>query len=406
MKNKFQAWVLLSLCVVTSLKTLAQGVRYHDMVFKTFTVDSVVYSDTFNLKMTICQPAGDSLCHRPVLVFAHGGSFIEGSRNGGIVADTLCIHFARRGYVAVSIDYRLGVQDSMLNDSVYALNEMAKALSDAKAAVRFMRKDAYTTNNYRVDTNLIFFSGSSAGAVIAMHYLYLTNINQASPALQAAVNNNGGIEGNSGNAGYSSRVNAILSLAGGLNDPGFLVAGAKPVAHFQGNLDSVVPYFCNEAEDGGVQVRLCGLGSLNPIYNSLGMVHLSMIYPGLGHVPWSTNPAMMIQIDSMSANFLDSITLWPGLVYCNSTTGITQENADDLISVFPNPAKQQVTVLLSQIHTFNFIEITDCSGRLVAKKQVSSTSIRFDCSDIAAGVYFLRVVKSDGSAAVRKMIIE
>ncbi|MEY4927661.1 MAG: hypothetical protein RI894_2097, partial [Bacteroidota bacterium] len=58
------------------------------------------------LKMDIYRPDNDTETNRPVIVLAFGGSFIGGSRTGGDVVP-IAKAWAARGYVAVSIDYRI-----------------------------------------------------------------------------------------------------------------------------------------------------------------------------------------------------------------------------------------------------------------------------------------------------------
>ena len=404
MKNRFYAIMLFCSALMFAQNANAQT-RYHDMIFDSVTVTTDTFSTVYGLAMDVYQPFGDSLCHRPLLVLAHGGSFISGNRSDDNAVVTLCQNFARRGYVTVSIEYRLGATLSMA-DSSYAENEVLQAIGDGKAAVRFMRKDAYTANKYKIDTNLIFCGGNSAGAVLFMHYIYITNVNQTSPALQTIINNNGGLEGNSGNPGYSSEVNAVLSLAGGVNDPSFIVPGDKPVAHFQGDQDNVVPYVCADAEQGLIPVRLCGLGSLNQPYITNGVTHISKVYPGAGHVPWQSNTAEMTEVDSMSANFLDTITTWPTQVYCNITTGVPSITGDDLIAVFPNPAMNQITISFPELEPYTIAQLVDGLGRMVTEKQVTSLRTTFARNGIASGVYYIKAIKKDGSALIRKVIFE
>ena len=406
MKNRFYVFMLFCFALVCTQGAHAQGVRYHDMIFDSITVSTVTYSDTFSQVMDVYQPFGDSLCHRPVLILAHGGSFISGNRTDDNAVIALCQNFAKRGYVTASIEYRLGNAISMALDSTAAINEVMQAIGDGKAAVRYFRKDAATTNTFRIDTSLVFCGGNSAGAVLFMHYIYITNINQTSAALSQIILNNGGLEGNSGNAGYSSSVNACLSLAGGINDPNFLALGDKPIAHFQGDQDLTVPYVCGEAVSGQIHVRLCGLGSLDGLYNSLGITHLSKVYPGAGHVPWQSNAAEMVEVDSMSANFLDSITAWPAQVYCNAPTAVQNITSDDLIGVYPNPALSRVTITFPELAPYTKVQLIDGLGRVVTEKQINSLRTNIDRNDISAGVYFIRAIKTDGSTVIRKVIFE
>ena len=405
MKNRFYTFILCCAAFFAVQKADAQT-RYHDMIFDSITVTTVKYSDTFNLQMDVYQPKGDSLCHRPVLVLAHGGSFVSGDRTNDNAVIALCQNFAKRGYVTASIDYRLGNAIIMALDSTAAINEVMQAIGDGKAAIRYFRKDASTTNTFKVDTSLIFCGGNSAGAVLYMHYIFITNINHPPGTLNPIIAANGGLEGNSGNAGYSSNVNACLSLAGGINDPGFLALGDKPIAHFQGDQDATVPYNCGEAVSGQIHVRLCGLGSLNGLYNSLGITHLSKVYPNAGHVPWQSNASEMTEVDSMSANFLDSITMWPSQTYCSVSTGVQNVSEDEFISVFPNPASQQVTITFPEVGPYSKVELVDGLGRVVSEKTVNSVRMSFERKDVAAGVYFIRAIKKDASVVIRKVIFE
>ena len=108
------------------------------------------------LTMDIYQPTGDVAVTRPVLIFAHGGSFIAGSKTNAEQV-TLCTRFAKRGYVTATIDYRLGIGFPI--NQANAQKAVWRATQDMKAAVRFFRMDAATTNTYRADPNFIFVGG-------------------------------------------------------------------------------------------------------------------------------------------------------------------------------------------------------------------------------------------------------
>ncbi|HWB63990.1 MAG TPA: alpha/beta hydrolase, partial [Chitinophagales bacterium] len=264
MKTKIYLLAFTLSALVFVQRTEAQGVLYKDMVFSSvdFTSD-VVYStsNSTTLAMDIYQPHGDTSSMRPVLIMAHGGSFISGDRTNDNVCTQLCDSFARRGYVCASIDYRLGNALQMI-DSAQAITVVMKAISDGKSAVRFFRKDAATTNTYRINPDLIFVGGNSAGAVLYMHQIYIDSLNECPPNLRNIINANGGLEGNSGNDGYCSYSTAVLNLAGGLNVPEFVGPGNKPSFNAQGDQDATVPYNCADAQSGFTPVRLCGLGAI------------------------------------------------------------------------------------------------------------------------------------------------
>lgn len=164
------------------------GRHVSDTYFPSITMDSVTYSSAYSLKMDIYQPVGDTMSARPIIILAHGGSFIGGDRASDGTVDSLCARFAHRGYVTASIDYRLSDALSMISsDSTMAIDEVIKAISYGKAAVRYFRQDRATTNTYKIDTNKIYVGGNSAGAVLYMHVGYLTDISECPSYIATAM---------------------------------------------------------------------------------------------------------------------------------------------------------------------------------------------------------------------------
>ena len=195
-------------------------------------------------------------------------------------------------------------------------------------------------------------------------------------------------------------------MAGGVNDPSFVTPLSKPIAHFQGDQDQIVPYTCADAEQGFVQVRLCGLGTLAPLYISNGVTHVSQVYPGQGHVPWDANAALLTQVDTINRNFLDTVIAWPAQTYCNGSTGIQNLTSDDLIAVFPNPASQVVTVTFPELAPYSKVQLVDGLGRVVSEQNVVSQRTNFERNGIAAGVYYVRAIRKDAGTVIRKVIFQ
>ena len=54
--------------------------RYLDEIFTGVDVSTVTYSEVNNLQLDIYQPVGDTEGNRPLIILAHGGSFIAGVR--------------------------------------------------------------------------------------------------------------------------------------------------------------------------------------------------------------------------------------------------------------------------------------------------------------------------------------
>ncbi len=404
MKSKFYSLFLLCAIVCSAQQSNAQlqqcGARYKDMIFSTVTKTSNVTYGAYTIdKVDIYEPTGDTAAMRPLIILAHGGSFYGGTKTQDATVVTLCNNFAKRGYVTASIDYRLGDAIQMYLDSGYAVETVLKALSDGKSAIRFFRKDAATTNTYRINPNMIFVGGNSAGAVLYMHSIYVDSLGELTPYLQTIINNNGGFEGNSGNDGYSSEVNALVNLAGGINVPEFVGPNSKPSVNFQGTADGTVPYSCDYPIGGAVKVRLCGLGALEPLYQQFGSNHVTVLFPGDGHCPWDGSAPKFAQVDTVTRDFLYSLM-------CVQTTSVSNLAADANVSVYPNPASSEVNISssarVSAVTMFNNV------GQLVAHNNSTSLNSRINTADFAKGIYLVKIEFADKNitSVTRKIVIE
>lgn len=118
-------------------------------------------------KLDVYQPAprADGRPH-PALVWIHGGGWTGGTKNEAR-ADNICRTAAAAGYVAVSIDYRLG-------DGAWPTN-----LFDCKNAVRFLRAHAA---RYSVDPARIAVAGGSAGGHLALMVALTAGVAGLDPA--------------------------------------------------------------------------------------------------------------------------------------------------------------------------------------------------------------------------------
>jgi para-nitrobenzyl esterase len=206
------------------------SLRYRDQVFPNVSVvKDLTYGNApdldgnpVTLKLDLYQPAGDTVTKRPALVWVHGGGFTMGDKASGQARATF---FAKLGYVAVSINYRLLSPDGCggnPNPTPLCQTAALAAQHDAQAAVRWLRANAAT---YRIDTDRIAMGGASAGAVTSV----LAATRSEDP-------------GTSGNPGYPSTIRAAVSVSGGVPTNDDIDAGDAPTLFIHGTEDRVVPY--------------------------------------------------------------------------------------------------------------------------------------------------------------------
>lgn len=303
--------------------------RYQSFVFPNIVVDTVPYSTANGqtLKMAIFQPKDDQLNKRPVIILAHYSKLALGNedKNEDTTITALCINFAHRGYVTASIDYRHAYG---IFGAPPMIERLIDGISDAKAAVRFFRKDAATANIYKIDTGLIFGGGHAGGAAVFLQYAYADNIQEYSGAESAYIASTGGIEGNSGNAGYSSALTAVINLAGGMQALQAINAGGVPSVNFQSDSDDInnAPTFSYSCKEYGGPI-FCGLSTLDSLYSLHNIPHVSKAFNSTEEKPWQLRGTSygiedFIAVDSIITDFLFDYTckiancptqcVWPG----------------------------------------------------------------------------------------------
>lgn len=386
--------------------------RFDQEVFSTVNVTSnVVFGANIDangnnliLKMDIYQPAGDTMVARPLIVWAHGGSFLSGSKLDNDVA-ALCQRFAKRGYVCASIDYRLGIPLPI--NSTNATKAVFRAVQDLKAAIRFFRQDAATTNTYQIDPTIIYAGGSSAGAFMALHLAYLDEVSE----IPAVVDTNvlGGLEGNSGNPGYSSSVNAIIDLCGAIGDKTWMKATDIPFCAMHGNVDNTVPY-------GTAIIYLLGTFPIMVVDGSysaagyadtIGLYNKMYTFYGANHVPYASNAAYMDTTVSFVSNFLyEDLGCQPRDPFPlpnTFPTSIATTNTANAFTLFPNPATQHITISGNQ--PIRNLKLFDLSGKTLTTLNNIGFSTDLTISSYPPGVYFLRLTTAVGSE-VKKFIVQ
>ena len=392
--------------------------RYLDTTFTAIdSFTNVVYTTTAGGSsntqvMDIYQPSGDTACLRHLILWAHGGAFFQGTKNDGDM-EFFTHRFAQRGYVCASINYRLASSIVLLYDSAQIFKYTIQAVSDFKAAIRYFYKDAQNGNHWNIDTNAIFIAGNSAGAIAADFIALLDSLNELAPAYQSIVTSNGGIDGNSGNDGYSTKVNAYASLAGAIISTDWIKPGAPPMVLCQGTADQTVPYNCGQAltqYTGGLfpTINMCGSGQMAPALDSVHANYSFLPFPGSAHVPWDTNVVIANRTDSAVAAFFYSINCVQAPGHCNEPLGINNISEAAQILIYPNPATDRIQISVQDQSNISDVTLSDCTGREISRSDINSKQTTLSVKGLAPGIYLLHLsLTNSGSPTItRKIIIE
>ena len=399
--------------------------RYAEDVFTNFTVTSdITYgqNNSWNnaatvLKMDFYEPTGDTETARPLIIWVHGGSFIGGSKMD-IDVKTWSERFAKKGYACASIDYRIGFFPF---DSANAVKAVVRATQDLRAAIRFFYKDRQTADTYKIDTTKIYIGGSYAGAITALHVGYLDKECEIADYLNAnTIASLGGLEGASGNPGYSMDVKAVINGCGALARYSWLEAGDIPLCSFHGTNDGTVKYNRGIVNPGTPLMYLDGSRMIHKRACAVGLDHQFYTFAGAPHVPYAGTSAAALAYMDTTVNFvrdflvrqlgctqaisqpenspLQAATLYP-INYCDGSPvdeaceiiGFDEIKSVDF-SIYPNPAKDKLTVDFNAEGNYS-IQIIDLMGRtIVANKSITSGTI-LSLDKLTSGNYF--VVISD-----------
>lgn len=156
-------------------------------------------------------------------------------------------YFIPQGFVTASIQYRLNspfnfqalkVKDEKLKEAHY------NAVQDAREAIKYIFENA---GKFGVDPNNVFLVGASAGAITALHAVYLGD-DEVSKDLSEKY----------GKLEKRENIKAVISLSGAIYDLSYLKGDEKiPLMIVHGRDDAIVPF------DKGFYL---GLKTLTPVF--------------------------------------------------------------------------------------------------------------------------------------------
>lgn len=344
------------------------------------------------LSMDVYMPANDALPERPVVLVAFGGSFVTGSRED---VGSFCDLLAHHGYVAVAMDYRVGL---FFPNELTTLQAVQRCVHDLKACVRYLRRTvAEDGNPYAIDTDRIILGGVSAGAIGALHATYMDLPEELPAALlpdSAAV---GGLEGNSGSPGYSSDVMGCFALSGAILDTLMIVPGDQPVCMIHETGDPMVPCFTQEVLALGIPTGIVVSGS--------GDIHRRAVHTGVPdcYLEYVANDhGGYLEYDPVNAvghvlGFLARLACAEEPIGCAGVVQVVAEQeARAPLRVYPSPASDAVSIDLSEPAA---VVITDLSGREVWRRALGQGPVTLDVRAWPEGMYVVRTLGARPSTA-------
>ena len=188
--------------------------------------------DSMDLKLNVYFPSigQDPLPRRPFILLIHGGAFQGGIKESW---NYDCREFAKRGYVAATMEYRRGWSEQIPVSFGHAIY---RAQQDAQAALRAVVQHRHVI---KIDTSWMFIGGASSGAMTALNTVYLDQDEWESriPGIESLL----GSLHNSGNRlpdNYTLK--GVYNAWGATEESAIDISEMVPTVSFHGLLDNVV----------------------------------------------------------------------------------------------------------------------------------------------------------------------
>ena len=372
-----------------------------------------------DLKMHVYEPKGDDRTDRPVLILCFGSGFTEGSKEAGDM-NTLAEHFARKGFVTATIDYRLGLNifdDKAADRSIY------RATQDSRAAVRFFRQSKTTGDPYRIASDKIFVAGPSAGGMAALHNVYLDE-NERTPSTFKTTYSYGQnpldkdtyeiqdlecLDCAGQYRTFSGKANGAIAFAGALGDLDFLNSSADvPVLLFHSEDDPIVPFNSGKPYDDSPFTRIPVIYGSNSIFIRSKVTGSPVTLKSYTdrqhqvHSPLGTTiyPDVLEDMEVFLSEQLQSKVL------------STETPLLDLQQiVFANPIRQAIPwkIHIDAESAVKSITVTTIQGQILQKLSITETDKTIELAPIAdQGLYLVTLFSSKsrkGKLSTKKLLV-
>ncbi|MBX2902435.1 MAG: carboxylesterase family protein [Chitinophagales bacterium] len=350
-------------------------------------------SQTLILHVFSPKTSVDTFQKRPLIVLVHGGGFSGGSLKG---LNTDCIEFAKRGFVAATIEYRLGWNRGTTTcngDPVSQRQALYRGLQDEHAAIRFLAANAAT---YHIDTAWIFAGGNSAGAFASanMAFLKQQDIDSMYPDLKQTLGN---INSSGNNLTNSFTLKGLFHNWGSVvNIEGITAANAIPLVGFAGDLDNISPIDSGYWAGCTNFIKMWGSRAIYNKLTALGVCAELTVKQGGGHGVWKDTPEQnLFRIQratcffkslfcgNCSSNYYtDSIA-----ANCSLTSSIAKQNTVRTNKVYPNPFTDKIEYRTEKENHCEFA-LYSTIGEIIWQ----GTHIeQQDFSALTPGSYFLQI---------------
>jgi len=313
-----------------------------------------------SLYVDLYMPKKDETKNRPMVIVSHGGAFVAGHKDDKDQKSVgYCDSLAARGFVTMSLEYRLGVKLeskdcsalsvggvaignigglgdlSIMNqkcqlsiDSVNFARTVYRGVQDIRAAVRFARKNG---DDLGIDTNRIYLLGNSAGAILSLENVYAASEDDF-PAYVNASKPLGKLDAY-GHQGVGSKANAVVSLWGAVHNLDMIGDNKTPLLLIHGTSDATVAFKTARPLSNVAKVlenlmpetaalmgsytldlhapTLYGSYVIDSLLTAKNIKHETYFVEGVGHEFYDDDPKYAVEVQKRAFDFFYRLAVAP-----------------------------------------------------------------------------------------------
>ncbi len=348
-------------------------------------------SETLILDVYFPSLSIDTMPYRPLILLVHGGGLISGDK---INYTKVCKEFAKRGFVATTINYRLGLDCN--KDSISEEKAKYKAQQDIHAAFRFVVQNS---SILRIDTSWMFIGGGSAGSVASLGLVYISQEewNNFTPGIQLILGN---LNNSGNNLVNKFRIKGIFNDWGAMLKSSIQKEEMIPMVSFHGDADSTVAI--DSSSGGGCYhfEKTYGSRSIHRLLIENDICNDLSVKLGGGHgvyqdsiwgLPFRVGRAACFFKSLFCKNCTSFYQTDSVKASCSLNTKLEEIKFSNSITVYPNPFKDKILVSPTNGNE-DFILINNVGQIIFQDKNIDN----HDFSNLNSGIYLLIIKNEKG----------
>ena len=91
-------------------------------------------------------------------------------------------------------------------------------------------------------------------------------------------------------------------------------------------------------------------------------------------------------------------------VKITEATSVINTISGNEISLYPNPASSQVTILIPQVDENTVLSILTTNGQMLNQQKINQTTVNYDISNLNRGIYFIKLSNKNGDV-YKKLVV-